>query len=374
MTEYKTFLVGNDPKIHLSEEHKTKEGKITLIGTSGLRSIDLIAELGNKENTPKLIIIDNSDNVIKFWRKLRALVEKSNFDNKAHFLANFEMLLSTNKELYLEIEDNALNEYMPNIVYENQNPVTFMSTLIDKHGLDYVLSIIRHTTIIAQTWADANLFNTLKNVCKLHKIEKIYTYPSNIEYCIPFLEAEKVRLNIEILDPYLSIETDRCPHHGIPEEVYLKAKNGASMGHRPPNTEDKKEAFKVKLEQIERILSEFKKEIDNIGQYSPKAKEEAEKLHLSLVDAMIFAFIAPDSVKMQQFALEANRLINKAKPILQKDLGWGDYLTNLAKHIANTIVYGFSLGYSQGFFSIKPAVAVTTAEELDRQLQNNLLN
>ena len=50
----------------------------------------------------------------------------------------------------------------------------------------------------------------------------------------------------------------------------------------------------------------------------------------------------------------AKSLIEAAIPTLQRDLGWGDYLTNLAKEICNAAKKFFSAGRHQGFLRLKP--------------------
>lgn len=222
LTQDKAFLVGNDPKIKRLGPYKEHKEKIALVGTSGLRSLSLISELSNKNNIPKLIIVDNSEKVILFWRKLRALVETYDYTDKAEFYLAFHDFLSQNRSLYRDIPSHAMsNMNIPDVEYENQNPELFMMDLVEKHGLSYVLSIIKHTSIIAQTWSDNTLFSVLKNIIELNGIEKIYAYPSNIQFTVDMLTALNVQSSMSLLNPVLSIVTDRCPHHGIPENVYL---------------------------------------------------------------------------------------------------------------------------------------------------------
>ena len=223
LTHGRTFVVGNDPKIKDLEQYAVKNGKVALVGTSGLRSLALIAELGNKESTPKLIIVDNSRIVIRFWRNLRSFAEQNQFNDKQSFMQAYEDFLSRNSDLYHQIPDDEYDH--PGVEYENQNPVLFMSNLIDKYGLDYILAIVKHSSILAQSWADNKLFTSLKNIIDLNAIDKVFAYPSNIEYCVFPDKVIHVRTSTALLDPALSIETDRCPHHGIPENVFLKPGN-----------------------------------------------------------------------------------------------------------------------------------------------------
>ena len=85
-----------------------------------------------------------------------------------------------------------------------------------------MLSIIKGSVIIAQSWGDEQLFVTLKNILEFHEIEKIYAYPSNIKDCTDALTSSAVRINIELLNSTLTISSDRCPYHGIPEQIFLQ--------------------------------------------------------------------------------------------------------------------------------------------------------
>lgn len=222
LTDYDLFLVGNDPKIKGLKHYAAPKGKVAFVGTSGLRSLALISELSNKEHLPKLILIDNSKKVILFWKKLRTLVEETSFINKHSFHLAFRDFLSQNSHLFRDIPSNALADLnIYGTEYENQNPKLFMDNLIEKHGLNYVLSIIKHMSIISQSWADNTLFSTLKNIIELHGIETVYAYPSNIRYCVSWNTVSSVLKSIELLNPNLTIVTDLCPHHRIPEKVYL---------------------------------------------------------------------------------------------------------------------------------------------------------
>ncbi|ARG99107.1 IQ calmodulin-binding motif-containing protein [Legionella micdadei] len=217
----KTYIVGNDPKIRGLEPYKTSEGKIALVATSGLRSLDLICTLGNKESTPKLIIVDYSSYVVSFWRKLRELVESSQFSDNSDFEQAFVSFLNKNKGLYYENQDQIFDDNR-NLNYENQNPVVYMKELIEHHSLEFVLSVIKHSTIIAQSWQDEGLFYVLKNIIDLNNIEEVYAYPSNIEACGTF-----TRLSIKLLDPKLTISTNYPSATSIPDRVFLEERKKA---------------------------------------------------------------------------------------------------------------------------------------------------
>ncbi|CEK10270.1 IQ calmodulin-binding motif-containing protein [Legionella hackeliae] len=371
LTEYKAFLVGNEPIINLPETYKANKEKIALVGTSVLRSLYLICQLGNRVETPKLIIIDNSEKVLAFWRKLRDLIEKSIFidetannvimeTKEAKFLKVFSEFLAQNTELYHVIPDNAYNEYQPLFQYEKQDPNNFMKRLVEQHGLSYVLSTIKHMSIIGQSWADPHLLKVIKNILDLHGIKKVYAYPSNIEHCINDEFIEQLRENIEVLKPELSVETDRCPSHGIPETVFLKS-----------GTELQKEKEKrIQNKAIHSILDEFKTKIETIGKHHPQAKQKALNLHRQLTQNLEKVVTQPRaSQDFTSYIQQAQTLITAAIPTLERDLSWSDYLLNLIKRIASAVAYGCTLGYAQRFFPMKTAEAATAASQLGIDLE-----
>ncbi|RUR23700.1 hypothetical protein [Legionella qingyii] len=237
MTYESTWLVGNDPKIEGLEPYVTPTGKIALVGTSGLRSLGLICELANQENIPKLIIVDNSLKVIRFWRLLRDLAERVAPPN---FQVSFESFLQEHSSLFRTISEII----DPNIKYENQDPVSYMNSLIAQYGLDYVLSVIKNMVIIGQSWAESSLFIALNNILKLHGIEKTYTYPSNIEACVDATTRAQVATSIKLFKPCLSIASNN--QGGMPTKVFLKI----------PETLEQSQLSQISFAAIQEIIDE----------------------------------------------------------------------------------------------------------------------
>lgn len=216
-----TFVVGNDPKIQGLDPYTVKDSKIALIGTSGLRALYLTLELG-KGPTPKLIIVDNSQLVIQFWRALRKTVENTTFRDETHFISVFKEFLAQNSDSYRHPTPNQVSEAgRKGIAYENQDPVLYIQELLKTYGLEKVVKVIKHASILQQTWTDPKLFAVLKNICELNGVTKIVAYPSNIAHFVLDSDMDKVFNSIGSLSPFLSIITDRCPVHRIPEHVTL---------------------------------------------------------------------------------------------------------------------------------------------------------
>ncbi|MGC1182064.1 hypothetical protein [Legionella sp.] len=63
-------------------------------------------------------------------------------------------------------------------------------------------------------------------------------------------------------------------------------------------------------------------------------------------------------------------LINKAKPVLERDLSWGDYLTNLLKAFANAIIkIVLSSRQLNTFFKPIQSESILAAEEAQLNLK-----
>lgn len=217
----KTFLVGNDPIIKDLELYASEPGKtMALIGTSGLRSLAIACSLGNRNSIPKLIIVDNSREVIAFWRNLRTMLETNTFYNTLELLQAFLEFIDQNQGLcHLVAPDCWSRRNSDSVEYENQDPVLYLYQLISTYGLDYVSRIITKGTFIAQSWGDRTTFTALKNILSFNEIDVTYLYLSNIPYCGKIKES--ILTNIQQIAPILSIITDRCPTDKIPKQVFL---------------------------------------------------------------------------------------------------------------------------------------------------------
>lgn len=229
LENYLVFPVGNDPKMPPSlDKYNEPNEEIGFIGTSGMRSLSLACKLGNPKHPPKIIIVDNSKEVYEFWDAMRKFVKEDKKAGTADlFLANLPRFLILHRNLYRHIPDDAFaQDVAPGVTYLNQNIATYFKALINKHGYGYVRSVILHTSLIKQSWAEPTVFVKLKNILRHQGINKIYMYPSNIVACIddPKIRAQ-VLDNILKTNPLLSIHTDLCGIHGHPEKVFLFENN-----------------------------------------------------------------------------------------------------------------------------------------------------
>ena len=137
------------------------------------------------------------------------------------------------------------------------------------------------------------------------------------------------------------------------------------------------QTYQGQSEQLDRVLDNFAAKINTIGSHHLKAKDKALELLNSLKNAKSDAFSNPSQESVAAFRSIAILAIKEATPVLQRDLGWGDYLANLTKMIVNavtaTVAQVFSFGYSnhQGFFTIKQSDANKDAQKLETDLGNS---
>jgi len=211
-TLYRFMPVGNDPVINIPEIYRHSDKKIALIASSGLRSVEIACQLGNKNYVPKIFIIDNSVVVYKFWSKFKEFMwDESETATQELFEQNF-MPDDQVSDLPLTIEING-------VIYPNQNIKLWLLNLFDRFSYDYVKKVICHTSLLLQKWEDPIVFERIKNILAFHEIDKVFLYPTNIIDFIgdhsashPSLTVEQYAIlkNISTMNPELTILTDLC--------------------------------------------------------------------------------------------------------------------------------------------------------------------
>lgn len=203
MTSCKTFVRGNDPEMpaELKKFHEPKD-KIAVIATSGMRAVWIACLLGNKNQIPKIYLVDNSENVHIFWDAMHSLMLTA--QGEQDFISKLKIFLQKNPQVY---------HYEPSLYI-------YFEELFDTYSFNYVRRVILHTSLIKQSWADAELFDKLKNFIELHGITKTYLYPSNIVSCVEEFDQETILRNIQKIAPALTIHTDLTLRHH-PENVFL---------------------------------------------------------------------------------------------------------------------------------------------------------
>ncbi len=119
---------------------------------------------------------------------------------------------------------------------------------------------------------------------------------------------------------------------------------------------------------ITQILKDFEGKIKTIGKHHTKAKKCAGDLLLEL-KAKLKEYLKNERTPKttHNFTGQCQISIHQSFKVLQRDLGWGDYLLNLLKAIVRAIQYVVPLGNENGFFK-KKTVGVEAAEKLEMGL------
>lgn len=141
---------------------------------------------------------------------------------------------------------------------------------------------------------------------------------------------------------------------------------------------DKK--IQVALEKVDQALEELKGKIGDINQHKYDKAYEAAKILLRQLQETRDQYaidLANPQINFKEAGLKfkeaSNLVIQQAKPILEKDLGWGEYLKNLFKVIVNAIVFCVTFGASQGFFATTRAKSAEAVEKAESELELNQL-
>lgn len=157
----------------------------------------------------------------------------------------------------------------------------------------------------------------------------------------------------------------------VEEEKLKLAKQ--SEEEKPKLENQQEETITQALQKVDGIIQELTLKIDRVDQHQyKKAHDTANTLLQSLIAARdeyerdLRANEFSQELAGRKFKLACQDAVKIAKPVLEKDLGWGDYLKNLLKCLGNAVITCFTFGYQQGFFAYaRPdsAKAVEKAEE-----------
>ncbi len=128
------------------------------------------------------------------------------------------------------------------------------------------------------------------------------------------------------------------------------------------------ERNQVTLDRIDGILIRLGDKIDGIGEHSEEALIQAVTLHETLTSArdayaaeLKFGENVPEAT--QVFKETCAIAINSVMPTLETDLGWGEYLKNMLKSIANVFIAGAQkFGSSITFFNTNSKSSQAVAE------------
>lgn len=205
LEDYPVLIQGNDPQIKGLPRHKKNEN-IALIGTSGMHSVEIACRLS--AGTPKIIIIDNSKQVVDFWRLARKIMLESN--TSARFID--------------ELKENVKKTGCSNSILI-ESDFAYLDWLFRRFEFSRLKKIISNVTIIGQSWSDKNTLLALKNVLVRIGIDTIYAYPSNIvAYVNRHINDDhgnKILNNIYELNPKMAIHTNLDYYKRAPTQYFL---------------------------------------------------------------------------------------------------------------------------------------------------------
>ncbi|CEG59014.1 hypothetical protein [Legionella fallonii] len=173
-------------------------------------------------------------------------------------------------------------------------------------------------------------------------------------------------------------EQSTTPHElkTIQSEIATQKENGEGIQQE----ELYHKSVASSISKIDGILGTLRDKINQIDHNLPEAAERATILLKSLEQcrnkyhAALLKEPRGDAKKAgQQFNIDCNAAIDEAKPVLERDLNWGEYLGNLVKALANAIVWLVSIGNSNSFFPYKKSASIEAVEEAEQNLKLNNL-
>jgi len=211
LANYKAFLVGNDPVIDNIERYAPVTGSIAVVGLSCARVIKIACEIACKQiEVPKIFLVENSRQVISFWRSLKALAHKVGYAEE--FAVELERFLAKNPQLWRSIANKFGKEGK---IYPEQNLRGFFTELFNLHGFSRVMEIIKRAVVIKQSWTSEALFEKLNNMFLKLEIKNVVVYASNLVTYMKAVAgvagAKQILKNISLLNPLLAIHTVSCP-------------------------------------------------------------------------------------------------------------------------------------------------------------------
>lgn len=231
--------------------------------------------------------------------------------------------------------------------YENESTNSFENITLEAGVLVVSFSDEEDDKASVAYYSDINDFNEawqVQNKCPITEKEYYVSMPLSAltqKQLSSLLDEENNRLSEGVLSGNSNVLITECFRKHIAKEI-----------------------------NILKILDNFESKIPGI-KHNEEAKETARNLHKDLKNLAIDTFSKePSEKKVNSFSKSAQKLIASAVPALQKNLGWGDYLSNLAKEICNAATKTLSFGYHNGLFSIKKADVVTEAEKLQDSLSD----
>ncbi|WP_131793617.1 hypothetical protein [Legionella brunensis] len=131
------------------------------------------------------------------------------------------------------------------------------------------------------------------------------------------------------------------------------------------------------IPKINKALATLQQKIGDIDKHHfREAFAEANKLLSKLQEAKTQYLNDLNNVDIKTadanhvFKEQCHTLINNAKTVLERDLGWGDYLSNLFKAIANAVIRTVTFGNVNTFFNYARSESVLAIEEAEQSFKS----
>lgn len=201
MTNYNVKIKGNDPAINATAYQPNHHNQIALISTSGLRALSVARQLKHPNAPhPKIIIIDNSNIVHRFWGIMIGC---------AYIAKDFQ-------EFTTEISTRC-----------TYNHFSYIKQLLAEYQqYSELKNAILNTMFLRHSWSTPGLFKQIKNILHHIHINDIYVYPTNmIGYQIHKDATHDYSImlkNIEDLHPVLTIHSDiDAENHDLQNKWYF---------------------------------------------------------------------------------------------------------------------------------------------------------
>lgn len=164
---------------------------------------------------------------------------------------------------------------------------------------------------------------------------------------------------------------------GNVSDITSKIESASALDVKSETKSSLPDHYKVASDKLDSLLDSYATKIKSIGTHHPEANEKAQELLINLREAKEHAFMHPDVESLKEFRAHTDQYIREATPMLQKDLGWGDYLSNLSAQIVNAVttciaqMVTFGKSQHQGFFSIKHSQANKDVQELEKDIKDS---
>ncbi len=234
---------------------------------------------------------------------------------------------------------------------------------------------------------EQNKISMIPNIPELHEVnDELYKTLTKLrdEYEIHLKTGKNNEQTIEPIDSWnlfsgqwqSAIETYEGTHTNLVQRLQQPLKRAAE---ETANAARAKRTGVI-IGKIDKVLEELKVKINGIDSYHPKAKDAANHLHATLLEARDDYFVQLttgkengepiDSDKARElFKVRCKSAVEYAMPLLEKNLCWGAYLANVLKALFNAVIYVITVGNVSGFFSYSKSAASKAATVAGEELQ-----